>query len=158
MITQQYLKSRLRYDPETGHFVWVSASKHNPRLQGKRAGTINGCGYRQIKIDYRAYFEHRLAFLYVHGFIPSMIDHINRSKDDNRISNLRECTLSQNLKNHGRGFNGSGLPCGVRRYGRRYQASITCDGVRHYLGYYDTAEEAGAAYLTKRLELYGEFA
>ena len=34
------------------------------------------------------FLAHRLAFLYVYGVEPNIIDHINRIKDDNRISNL----------------------------------------------------------------------
>ena len=53
-----------------------------------------------IKIDSIAYFEHRLAFLYIHGRLPfPETDHINGDRGDNRIDNLREVTSTENNQN-----------------------------------------------------------
>ncbi|WP_422109091.1 HNH endonuclease [Xenorhabdus bovienii] len=41
----------------------------------------------------------RIAWLYVYGFMPKIIDHINRIRNGNRITNLRECDFSENARN-----------------------------------------------------------
>lgn len=44
--------------------------------------------------------EHRLAWLMVTGAWPAgNVDHMNRSKADNRFTNLRDVTQSQNMHN-----------------------------------------------------------
>jgi len=151
MITQQYLKSRLRYDPETGIFTWINGWR-----EGKIAGTHSGNGYRQININYKIYGEHRLAFLYVHGFLPPMIDHRNRIKDDNRIANLRECNKAQNAVNSLPRKSATGFR-GVVHDHSRFRAQIKRFGKCLYLGLFDTPEEASAAYEAKLKELHGEF-
>ena len=47
------------------------------------------------------HFVHKLVMYYFHGARPAglHIDHINRIKTDNRISNLRYCTVSENMIN-----------------------------------------------------------
>lgn len=55
-----------------------------------------------ICIDYKNYSAHRLAWLYIHGYLPeNQIDHINRQKIDNRICNLREVSSQCNTRNTG---------------------------------------------------------
>lgn len=88
------------------------------------------------------------------------VDHVNGDQTDNRRSNLRLATRSQNLANSRlRSDNSTGFK-GVHfnKAERRYIASISKQGRRHHLGYYDTAEEAHKAYLTAAQALFGEFA
>ena len=95
-LTQLRLKELFSYDPNTGVF------KRYRRLGPKKdvAGHIATKGHRQIMIDSKLYMAHRLAWLYVHGYFPeTLIDHINRNPDDNRICNLRLATSSQNQEN-----------------------------------------------------------
>ncbi len=158
MITQEYLKSRLRYEPETGHFYWITASKSNQRFIGKRAESIHNGGYFRIYLLGRHYQAHRLAWLYAYGEMSQILDHINRNKRDNRIENLRVCTKGQNYQNHNRKIRKSGLPIGVTKNHKRYKTEIRFNWKRQYLGTYDTPEEASAVYQAKRKELFGKFA
>ncbi len=100
MVTADRLKELLSYDPETGIFVWAKLSGRRARI-GDRAGSFNlSLGYRVIGIDGERHYEHRLAWLYMTGEWPSEdLDHENCDKSDNRFSNLREATDSQNLAN-----------------------------------------------------------
>lgn len=78
------------------------------------------------------------------------VDHINGDGLDNRRSNLRLATHSQNLWNQRRRKdNRSGLKGAsfIKKYGR-WQAQIKTFGKKKHLGYFDTAEEAHAAYCT----------
>ena len=156
MLTQEYLKSRLRYDPETGRFVWIRIRKGHSLLN-RRAGTTQSNGYVYIMIDNKSYLAHRLAFLYVYGFLPKFLDHINRKKDDNRIVNLRKCTHSQNLSNSKHRQSRSGVR-GVYHNDSGFKALIRYNGKLIYLGTFKTPEDASTAYRAKKVELFGEFA
>ncbi len=86
-------------------------------------------------------------------------DHINRLATlDNRRTNLRVATNSQNLMNQGiRADNKTGYK-GVTKLGSKWQASIMAQGKWKYLGLFLTPEEASAAYYRAAKELHGEFA
>ena len=103
---------------------------------------------------------HKLAWLYVYGEYPKCIDHINRNPADNRISNLRVCTHAENVRNHSKITNRSGLPTGVRinKASGKYQARISFNNRQIHLGTYDSPKEAERVYKNKRIELFKEFA
>jgi len=96
-LTQDYLKECLTYDPETGIFTWnrrsISHFKNshgcniwNSRWSNKEAGCLSGDGYLLIGIDYETYKAHRLAFLYMDGYIPeNYVDHKDKNKQDNEF-------------------------------------------------------------------------
>lgn len=97
LFTQQYLKSILTYDPLTGIFIWNKSGKI---AGGVKVGKNDGYWYIMIeRVTYRA---HRLAWLYMYGYWPTLVDHKNRVKTDNWIDNLRETTQSDNVKNSDR--------------------------------------------------------
>jgi hypothetical protein len=98
-LTQQRLHELLHYDPSTGAFTWRVAPNRRI-IAGSVAGVTETNGYRRIRIDGRQYGAHRLAWLYMHGeFPPNDIDHINRTRDDNRSTNLRAVTRKENMTN-----------------------------------------------------------
>ena len=167
-ITQERLKQLLDYDPQTGHFTWKprpwlqgKATAWNKRFAGKRAGTLNKVlGYVMIDFDGAPRYAHRLAFIYMTGSVPEMIDHANGNRSDNAWSNLRACTQSQNMYNAAlRADNTTGVK-GVVLHKKRlhqnrpYQAKLA----RKSLGYFATAEAAHEAYMRHAREVVGEFA
>lgn len=98
-LTQERLKDLLRYEPETGNFYWLNPAAKRMH-HGELAGFVDYNGYVYIKVDSKRHSAHRLAWLHVYGHFPSnFIDHINTVRSDNRISNLREATRSQNMMN-----------------------------------------------------------
>jgi hypothetical protein len=125
---------------------------------GDIAGSISKTtGYRQIQINKKCYKEHRLAWLYVHGTLPTNhIDHINGNKHDNRIDNLREATHSENHQNRCTQHNNTSGFTGVVWHKRenKWQSRISIDGVRVQLGYFNTPYEAHLAYLKAKAELH----
>lgn len=99
----------------------------------------------------------------LHTFIKGngLIDHKNRNTLDNRRSNLRFTTVSGNACNSKSRGSKSGYVGVVKiedKWGIRFRAETTKNGIRSYLGYYKTATEAAIAYNVKSKELHGEFA
>ena len=94
MITKADLLEDFEYNPITGLFVRKTSK--GKWKSGEIAGGIDVHGYVKIRVKNLKYAAHRLAFLYMTGEIPNMIDHINRIKSDNRWENLRACDASEN--------------------------------------------------------------
>lgn len=158
-LTQNYLKSILEYSPETGIFTW-KVSRSCIR-SGTIAGHLNYYGYIYISVDKKLYKLHRLAWFYMMGVWPKdNIDHINQIKTDNRWTNLRECTKSQNganrpkQKNNSSGYKGVGW----RKDTKKWRAYIKCNGQMMDLGCFIDKNDAAIAYNKKALKLFGEFA
>lgn len=156
MITHEQLKHILNYDPESGIFTWKKPTNRRFKV-GSEAGTKHGRGYLEITVNRNRFLAHRLAWFYVYGYMPKMLDHINGVRDDNRISNLRLATGSQNNANRtiSKSNNTSGYK-GVcwSSYHKKWKAHCR----RKHIGFYSTAEEAAKAYDAKAKELFGEYA
>lgn len=99
----ELLKSLFNYHPGTGVFTW-KVNRSNVR-----AGSVAGSSlrikkpaglvvYKYIRCNKKLYLSHRVAWAFYNGQIPAgmQIDHINRRPADNRITNLRLVTQSQN--------------------------------------------------------------
>lgn len=149
----------LSYSPDTGVFTW-SASASN-RIAGKVAGSLDNYGYRRITIDNRQFKAHRLAWFVTHGEMPvGELDHINGSRDDNRIANLRLATRAVNTQNvRCRADNTTGL-MGVSLYKPtgKWKAQIKAKSKTHFLGYFASPEEAHSAYMAAKRELHPGYA
>jgi hypothetical protein len=99
-LTVDELHQKLDYDPSTGMFQWRNVTRKRCHSVGWFKGSRNKKGYLNIKIGRVLFQAHRLAWLHVHGNWPQfVIDHINRDKSDNRIENLRDVTVKENLAN-----------------------------------------------------------
>lgn len=124
MIEQARLKELLDYCCSTGEFRW-RVNRSGYAKAGTLAGRLDSTGYRQISVDGRRYGAHRLAWLYMNGEWPSAeTDHVNGSRDDNRISNLRAVDRATNMKNKRRYRSSSCPHPGVRREKGRWHAYI----------------------------------
>ena len=152
-LSIERLKELLAYDEITGLFSWVSKPNRNTKI-GSIAGTLSR-GYIQIRIDKQAYLAHRLAWMYVYGKFPAdFIDHIDGDKSNNRLSNLRTASMSQNRQNISKPTRTSKTGAkGVCPHRSKYRSSITIDNKYIFLGDYNTILEAAAAYNAAQ-ELY----
>lgn len=159
MITQDFLKSALDYDPLTGIFKWkVSLSKR--QVKGAQLKSRDTRGYYRTVINKRAYKAHRLAWIYVYGNISEdiFIDHINGKPGDNRIANLRLADYKQNARNRKKIRQDKSKYKGVTIAYGKFTARIFADGKRVVLGSFATEIEAAAAYDKKAKEIFKDFA
>ena len=94
-----YLRHRYNYDPITGYLT--HRFRAGNRIAGSIVGGDNGQGYLTGSINGVLYRVHRLIWKHYYGQDPAgyQIDHINRDRSDNRISNLRLATHGQNKRN-----------------------------------------------------------
>lgn len=157
MLTQEYLRNQIIYCPISGLFVERLGRPHTPK--GKVLGYKNFDGYLGFKIKGKKYLSHRLAWFYEYGVWPNQIDHINRIKTDNRISNLRDCTKAENCCNRPIQTNNISGHKGIyyRKDIGKWAASIQKDRVRKHLGVFSKKEDAKKAYIEEAKKLHKEF-
>lgn len=147
MINQQLLKHFLNYDPETGLFTWRVRTSNRIRV-GDVAGTMDTNGYLRIGVCGKVRSAHRLVWLYVYGYFPEQdIDHADGDRTNNRLSNLRECSRSQNLINKPIQDNNVTGVKGVcwSKDKKRWEAYAKKKGVKIRLGMYKNFDDAVAA-------------
>ena len=158
-LTQEYLKSILDYDLDTGVFTW-KVNKSKRAKAGDVAGWIYN-GYWEIEIDHKKYKAHRLAWLYVYGEMPkNLIDHIDNDRSNNRISNLREATYQTNSENYKTPkTNKSGVK-NVSWYKNldKWVVSMSIKKTKKTIGYFDDLELAELVAVEARNKYRGEFA
>jgi hypothetical protein len=130
----------------------------NTRFAGTAITGKNSTGHIRLGLDGKNYLGHRIAWLITHGKWPPLVDHKNRVSDDNRLSNLRAATHSQNSSNTRiYSTNTSGFR-GVWRNGNRWAASIRSDYKIMFLGNFASKEDAACAYDAAARKLHGGFA
>lgn len=160
MLTQERLKELLHYCPETGLFIWL-CNTGAKNVEGTIAGSPNSHGHRQISIYHKRHFAHRLAFLFMNGELPSeFVDHINGNPDDNRWTNLRAASATQNQRNSKlRSDSSSGLK-GTHWHekAKKWNAKIRLNKKTISLGSYESPLEAHTAYCVAAHKYFGEFA
>lgn len=158
--TPATLRKLLSYDPATGLLTWHRRpiemftseriyNSWNTKHAGKEAFTaVTHEGYRSGRIFRKFYSAHRVAWAIHHGAWPiRQIDHINGSKSDNRIANLRDVSPSTNQRNAVRPSNNTSGVCGVswHKGDRTWQAQITLRGKRRHIGRFADFNDAVAA-------------
>lgn len=165
VLDQAMLRLLLNYDPETGSFTRIASFSRTGRLvpdmgsskAGDHVGSRSAAGYLTTRIRGKSYYLHRLAWLYVHGEWPEVIDHINGDPGDNRIANLRDVSKAANAQNLHRASSASTtgiIGAGQATREGKFRATIKLDGRQRHLGYFATAEEAGAAYVAAKRSLH----
>ena len=159
MITKAIVNELFLYDG--GVIYWKSKPSKfaNNSILGSEAGTIHHTGYKVVRILGSGYFIHRVIFLMLNGILPKSLDHIDNNKLNNKIENLREASSRENNMNSSlRKDSKSGVK-GVSWSPacNKWQAYITANGERFYLGVFDDKLDAASAVREKRKSLHGIF-
>lgn len=147
------------YDDDSG---LLTRKKSRRRVAaGIEAGSVSAFGYRVVCFKYKRYFVHRLIWKMKTGKEPpEFIDHIDGNQQNNRWSNLRAASNSQNNWNAKISKRNSSGVKGVHWDASRHRwfAQITIGGRRIPLGRYASIEEATVARHLAAKRLHGEFA
>ena len=89
-----YKRVREEFTYKNGNLYWAKAKAG--RRMWQPAGRV-AKRYREVMLDGVRYATHHLVWLWHTGDLPTMLDHINRRPEDNRIENLRltDCTTNE---------------------------------------------------------------
>lgn len=134
-------------------FVYVSGRNGNQTKEvpeGIRKTCISPKGYENIGLrkdgKYKGFSVHTLvwdAFGDKPRVHPLQIDHKDENKLNNHIDNLQLVTPKFNRRKSIK----RDLPTGVVKHYNKYQSQITKNGKCHFLGLFNTADEAHQKYL-----------
>jgi hypothetical protein len=168
----EYLKQALRYNKKTGILTWKKRPREHfktdsswkcfaSQFAGKQAGNINKRGILVLEMNGITYAAHRIAFKMANGRDPiGEVDHKNMKKTNNKISNLREASHSQNQhnttlrKDNSSGFKGVSF----NKEENKYRSRINVNGKEIFLGSFISPESAFEARKKASNDLHGDFA
>ena len=159
---------RVNDDGELERVSWPFDNKHmgRPTKIGVGFDHVGGSGYKQFKHPLfrggrqSSILSHRMVFYLAYGELPQFVDHIDGDKLNNRPSNLRSATRSQNAQNKRSGKGSSSKYLGVLwiKPRRKWRAQIRIEGASCAIGHFTDEIDAAKAYDAKARELFGEFA
>lgn len=159
-LTQKKLRKLLSYNPFSGELTWRKTLGSRAMENQLVSGSLSGEGYRRLRVLGELHQAHRLIWLHVYGRWPTGdIDHINRNRSDNRLSNLREASRTENMLNTGCSPKNTSGYKGVTYHKRsgKFMAQASLSGKNHYLGLHKTPEEASASYQCFAKANHGNF-
>lgn len=155
----EVLRERFFYDAGTGVLHDLAGSKM--RARGAAVGFVEqGSGYLRTDMPEGRFFVHRIIWKLVTGAEPPrVIDHKDTDRTNNRFKNLREADDHLNGGNQRPHSDAASPLKGVFRHSSGSWTSQICvRRKRYHLGYFNTPEEAHAAYCAAAKKHFGEFA
>lgn len=95
------LKEYLNYNPKTGKVWWIKRMGGGRNYPGRVITCVGNSGYYMIGFGQQVYVLHRIIWKWMTGKDPGKheVDHRNLNRLDNRWSNLRLASSSQNMHN-----------------------------------------------------------
>lgn len=168
--SRNYLTECFDYDFQSGNLTWKQRplshfvdswrmNQSNSRNFGNVVSMVSASGYIEVKISGNTYKSHRIIWKIVTGEEPSIIDHINGDRTDNRFINLRLATKIQNGANRGISSNNESGFTGVSYHSRddKWQSYITVNGSRLYLGSFESLDSAIISRQNAEIKYFGEY-
>lgn len=135
------------YCKDSGYLIWKTG-----RFAGKVVSpSVNDKGYRRAWVLGVQYAQHQIIMAMLRGeWVPigMEVDHINGIRSDNRYCNLREVSAKANRQNNRTSKKRNRLGVlGLSEIKGKFRARIYASGKHIHLGYFDTPQEAQAAYI-----------
>lgn len=155
MNAREELNRIFSVDAERG--ILFSAVNRGKLKVGDVCGWRSAKGYINVCVRRKSYPVHSVIWFLANGNWPKQIDHINGVKDDNRISNLRDCTAEINQQNKVNPVGNSKarlIGASWHKGTGKWQSKITANGKLYYLGLFDSKDEAHMAYLCAKKILH----
>lgn len=162
------MASSLTFDEVAELFTWDLENgllfNKTVRSNSIKIGEIAGSRrtkYHYVCINRKQHLVHHIIWLIANAEWPTKhIDHINGNSHDNRPSNLRLCTPSQNLSNRGKQRNNTSGYKGVSPNGQtgKWRVRINVNKKHLELGIFDSLTDAASAYANAAMRYHGEFA
>lgn len=157
-LTQSLLKEIFSYHPD-GYLI---RKRNGKPVESKISKNHR---YARISVQNKPYPVHRIVFLWHHGYLPQVTDHIDNDRLNNRIENLREVTHQQNSFNKKRDFNSASPYKGVKPASRArknglvpWEVSVSFNKKQIYLGTFNDIEVANQVAIAAREKYHGQFA
>jgi hypothetical protein len=171
-IPLSYIKSVIKIDPTSpSGLTWLPRKnvRFNSYCANKAAGNIDTHtkGYQSWKTlisyngkKYRLKCS-RIIFLLHKGYLEkdNIIDHIDNNSLNNKIENLRKCTISQNCHNSKMPKNNTSGHKGVHlhKLSGKWRVQMKLNGKYHCFGLYVNKEDAIKVAIAARKKLHGDF-
>lgn len=161
---QELLKVWITYDPDSGIVRWRRDSRYTKA--GERADKTffnkqNNYWYSRIALCGQHYATATIIWVYVTGRFPkTLVDHKDLDATNNRWTNLREATQSQNVANQrlsNRNTSGFKNVYWSKRK-RKWHVLCKLNNKTKSLGHFDCLFAAVRTARLKAREIYGEFA
>jgi hypothetical protein len=146
------------FEYKDGELYWKTRTSIRIVI-GKKVGYLDKDGYTYTRINGKYYGIHRLIFMMFNGYVPELIDHIDRNPTNNRIENLRSVTKSENALNSKISSTNTTGVKGVswHKAAQKYHARITINGVCINLGLHKHLQEAKKAISEFKIKNNNEF-
>lgn len=156
--SKEELDQIFRYDPMTGEIFWRprtaamftagatakrprehACNQWNSRWLGRSAASLKSDGYWYTHFNYRTLLVHRIAWKIMTGEDPVEVDHIDGNRSNNKWTNLKNGTRSENQRNTALKSNNKSGHHGVRFSTRQQKWTAIIN-----VGSFDSKEEAVA--------------
>lgn len=157
-IDYDFVVKEFEYNPDTGELLVSRPRGRGGRYKkGDKVGSIHVCGpknskrtYLRTAINGSYFYVHRIIWVMMKGEQPINIDHIDGDGLNNKWSNLRSVTSSENGKNQKIHTTNTSGKSGVtyRKESGKWRARILVDGKMISLGNFYCKTDA----VNKRLE------
>ena len=159
IITKDYLNYLFNY--KDGELYWKN--KTSPFVNiviNQKAGCVSKDGYKKIAINKKSYGTHRIIFMMFNGYMPDQVDHKDNNPANNKIENLREATISQNMQNAVISKrNKSGIKgVNFHKASKQWIVRLSINNVRKYFGTYNDIDYAKFVADAMRYKYHGKFA
>lgn len=145
-LKELYKECHKRFSYQDGKLTY-KYDIHSKQQQGESPKKTKS-DYKHVCVNYTYMLVHRVIFLMHHGYLPHLIDHIDRDTTNNKIENLRDADKAINSWNRDIQSNNTSGYRGVswNKNAGKWHAYIKVSGKRRHIGLFNTPEEASIAY------------